>query len=211
MNSNICYNLLHYHTEGYDSKGRFNSYWHQIDEIRKRNPKRILEVGIGSGFLNHYLKSLNLNITTLDIELNLKPDVIGSVLALPLKSNSFEMVVCFQVLEHLPFESFPACLKELSRVSKRWVVISLPDATRGVSLFIRSTGRVSWTKILIIPHFIRKKHTFNGEHYWEIGKKGFPLRFIRKIIENTGLKFIKTYRVPEFMIHRFFVLENDVK
>ena len=41
----------HYFNEFYDSKERWISYWHQINEIIKLNPKKVLEIGIGNGFV----------------------------------------------------------------------------------------------------------------------------------------------------------------
>ena len=45
----------HYYKEAYDTKDRFISYWHQINEIIMLNPDSVLEIGIGNGFLSKYL------------------------------------------------------------------------------------------------------------------------------------------------------------
>ena len=45
----------HYFNESYNSKERFISYWHQINEIIKLKPKKVLEIGIGNGFVSKYL------------------------------------------------------------------------------------------------------------------------------------------------------------
>jgi len=52
----------HYFVNSYDSKGRFISYWYQINEIIKLNPKKVLEIGIGNGFVSKYLKERKVNI-----------------------------------------------------------------------------------------------------------------------------------------------------
>ena len=90
----------------YDYKGRFISYWHQINEVIKLKPKSILEVGIGNGLVANYLKQRNYNVVTLDIDPNLNPMVVGSVLNLPFHDQTFDVVTCFQVLEHLPYNFF---------------------------------------------------------------------------------------------------------
>ena len=46
----------HYFNKSYDSKERFISYWTQINEIIKLNPKEVPEIEIGNGFVSNYLK-----------------------------------------------------------------------------------------------------------------------------------------------------------
>ena len=84
----------HYLSVGYDSKGRFCSYWHQISEILSVRPEKILEIGMGNGFVSNYLKERGLNIVTLDINRRLKPDLLGTILSLPFVNESFNVVAC---------------------------------------------------------------------------------------------------------------------
>ena len=114
----------HYFTESYDLKGRFISYWHQIHEIIRLRPKRVLEIGIGNGFVSKYLKERRTNVLTLDIDKNLNPDIVGSVLDVPFSDNSFEVVVCYELLEHLQYENFYKALSEIFRVSKSYAILS---------------------------------------------------------------------------------------
>ncbi len=98
----------HYTGTSYATKGRFASYWHQINEIERLQPKTILEIGIGSGFFRRELMFLEQppDIYSIDIAQDLQPDVVADVTRLPVKSNSVDLVVAFQVLEHLPFRLF---------------------------------------------------------------------------------------------------------
>jgi len=53
--------------------------------------------------------------------------------------------------------------------------------------------------VWVIWHYFRfriplyQKHKFAGEHYWEIGKRNYPLRKILNIIEKWGVKVVKHY------------------
>ncbi|MBW1936730.1 MAG: class I SAM-dependent methyltransferase, partial [Deltaproteobacteria bacterium] len=85
----------HYFRKEYDSKKRWISYWHQIDEILTLSLNSVLEVGIGNGLVANYLKRRGINITTLDIDERLMPDYVGSVLDMPFADNSFEVVTCY--------------------------------------------------------------------------------------------------------------------
>jgi hypothetical protein len=49
-----------HYLKSYDTKGRFISYWHQIDEIFKLSPENVLEIGIGNRFVSDYLKKLKI-------------------------------------------------------------------------------------------------------------------------------------------------------
>jgi ubiquinone/menaquinone biosynthesis C-methylase UbiE len=192
----------------YDSKERFCSYWHQINEIISLKPKKVLEIGIGNGFVTRYLRDKELNVTTLDIAHELRPDVAGAVLAIPFKNGSFDVVTCCEVLEHLPYSEFPKALKEIHRVSRKHVVLSLTDVTTAYRINIE-LPRIRPIKRLINHPFHRPaRHTFDGEHYWEIGKTSYPFKRIEFDIRQSDLNIIKTYRVFEFYYHRFFLLEK---
>lgn len=197
--------VSHYDWNFYCDKSRWCSFWHQLDEIISLKPKSILEAGPGPGITGVVLKHLGYDYKSLDIADDLKPDYLGSVLNIPLADNSFDIIVCFQILEHIPYESFKTALNELFRVSKKHVIISLPDASivYPQSLFIPKIGKISFS----VPRPLKpQKHVFNGEHYWEINKLETPLKRVKKDIEETGFKINKTYRVFENPYHRFFVL-----
>jgi predicted SAM-dependent methyltransferase len=199
----------HYFNEVYEGKGRFISYWHQIDEIISLNPRKILEVGVGSGFVSGYLKERNINVITLDIDKRLNPVIIGNVLNLPFKENSFDIIVCCEVLEHLDYENFYSSILEISRVSRAYIILSMPDVSR-VSRFSIQVPVIGDLKLLIpIPRFRKLKHKFDGEHYWEIGKKGYPIKKIINDIQRTGMYVEKTYRIFEYPYHRFFLLKKN--
>lgn len=123
-------------------------------------------------------------------------------------SCSFDVVACFEVLEHLPYEEFKKALQEIYRVSVRHAVLSLPDCTRACKLELQ-IPKVGDLKFLIsLPRLRAPVHIFNGEHYWEIGKAGYPLRRLLDDIETTGFKLISSYRVFEAPYYRFFILRK---
>ena len=141
----------HYFNKCYDSKQRFMSYWHQINEIIKLNPKKTLEIGIGNGFISKYLKERSLNIITLDIDRKLNPDVTGSVLQMPFGNESFDAVACYEVLEHLPYSNFGAVLAEIFRVSKSHAIISLPDINRAYRFNVQIPKICEIRKLIPLP------------------------------------------------------------
>lgn len=57
------------------------------------------------------------------------PDKIrGSVASMPLRDRSFDMVTSQEVLEHLPYRDYHLALAEIQRVSKKYILVSVPNS-----------------------------------------------------------------------------------
>lgn len=198
----------HYFDKSYDSKDRIISYWYQIKEIIELNPEKVLEIGIGNGFVSQYLRNRKINILTLDVDERLKPDISGSILEIPFADGSFDTIASFEVLEHLPYEDAKKALTEIYRVSQKYAILSLPDCT-SVYRFCISIPKIGlYNKLIPLPRFKAPKHIFDGEHYWEIGKAGYSLDKIITDIQKTGFEIKKTYRLLENPYHRFIILKK---
>jgi ubiquinone/menaquinone biosynthesis C-methylase UbiE len=201
----------HYDFQKYISIGRWNSFYHQIDEIISTNPDSILEIGVGSGLLRMVLKDLiHCNYKSMDIDEDLKPDFIGSVTQMDFSDKQFDVVGCFEVLEHLPYEHyFQKALSEIFRVANKAVILSLPDAGKVIRLQIPKICR---QKIIKKPFTKPEEHKFDGEHYWEINKKNYEIdKIIKKINEigkSNDFYMKKEYRIYENPYHHFFILER---
>ncbi|MCD4705450.1 class I SAM-dependent methyltransferase [bacterium] len=197
-----------YDFQKYCEQDRWSSYWHQINDVLKCNPKNVLEIGVGDKVFGDYIKNnTNIKYFCLDIAEDLNPDIIGSVDNMPIENNVYDLVCAFEILEHLPFEKFKKSLDELYRVSKKDVIISLPHWGRHFSIDIRIPyfKRFSWQYKC---NFFPIKHKFNGQHYWEIGKKGYSIKRIREEFSKAGFKIIKDYIVFKSPYHHFFVLRK---
>jgi 2-polyprenyl-3-methyl-5-hydroxy-6-metoxy-1,4-benzoquinol methylase len=201
----IQVNKEHYFN-GYDTKKRWMSYWYQINEVLNLNPNNVLEIGIGNGTVSTHLKSRNINVTTVDVDKSLNPDYVCDVKELTsiFNEHSFDVVLCSEVLEHIPFEYFEHCLDQIKQVSNKNVVISLPDA-RTSCLYFKLP--LLQAKHIFFPHPIKKEHDFNGEHYWEINKRGFEVEKIERAIKKH-FNIINCYNVVEQPYHRFYVLSR---
>jgi ubiquinone/menaquinone biosynthesis C-methylase UbiE len=198
----------HYFRAQYDQRSRFLSYWHQIDAIWSLQPQNVLEIGVGNSLVAGYLKRRGINIVTLDIDASLCPDSVGSVLQIPFPDGAFAAVACFEVLEHLPYQVFPVALGELYRVSSEYVIISVPDHTRAYRFNIQIPKLGEIRKLIVIPKLNPPRHTFNGQHYWEIGKAEYPLRRIMRDMEEMGFDILGSYRIFESPKYHFFILRK---
>ncbi len=123
-------------------------------------PTSFLDAGCGEGFVARALLSElpDLRLVGCDLspvaarlaaEQNPNADfVAASVLRLPFGDNTFDVVGCFEVLEHLPGDGPHIALRELSRVGRKAVVLSVPhepyfsvaNAARGKNWNVRPRG-----------------------------------------------------------------------
>ncbi|MBU1019227.1 MAG: class I SAM-dependent methyltransferase [Patescibacteria group bacterium] len=194
----------------YESPGRFISYYHQIKAISEETPGTILEIGIGSGTVANYLKNNGFNIETCDFDADLQPDHVADIRDLPFREGEFDLVTAFQVLEHLPFEDFEKAMSQLHKASSKTVIISIPYITLNIYWKCKCIPFLKpWYFMWRICELSFLKHKFNGEHYWEMGKKGFSRKKIRKILKKTGFSIKEEFTPEMFPYHYFFVLEKS--
>ena len=105
--------------------------------LAQSEPKSVLDAGCGEGFVTKYLadRDPRLRLTGVDVS----PEAIeyaqarfgdvarfctGSVFTLPFSDNSFDTVVCSEVLEHI--NDAERAVQELKRVARRYVLITVP-------------------------------------------------------------------------------------
>jgi SAM-dependent methyltransferase len=91
----------------------------------------ILDVGTRDGYIARQLAQRGHRVTALDLELPLLNDdritcVQGDVTDLHFASDTFELVLCAEVLEHLRPQSLAAACSELQRVARTYLLIGVP-------------------------------------------------------------------------------------
>jgi len=191
---------------------RIESITEQLRQICYSGYTDILEIGVGEGFLGHCLKEFpQISHTTLDFAEELNPDYVGCVTNMPFDDNQFDIVVCCQVLEHLPFTEFLPSLKEIRRIARHKAIISLPDKRRHFGAAV-CVARFGWFKYEWNParrYNAHKELEFNGEHYWEIGCKGSLGGDIVRNMKKAKFKIEKQYRLWNHSWHCFFILRSD--
>ena len=106
----------------------------RISDLMNIMPKghdSVLDVGARDGNLSRLLTEHFASVTALDLE---KPSIAhdriacveGDVTRLELASDSFDVVLCAEVLEHIPGKGLEQACCELIRVAKSHVVIGAP-------------------------------------------------------------------------------------
>ncbi len=124
---------------------RLASYW-LTSALKGRTGLEALDVGCGTGFTMLRLRSL----PEIDCVVGLDPSIealehargrhdmplfCGSAVALPFENASFDVITCFDVLQHVPEGEDGRAVEEMSRVLRPGGVV-----------LIRSNARPSWSR-----------------------------------------------------------------
>ena len=129
-------------------------------QVAALEPTSFLDAGCGEGFVARVLRRRlpDLELTGCDLspaaarlaaaQNPAARFAAASLLALPFPDGAFDVVGCFEVLEHLPAGAPDRALRELARVARRAVVLSVPhepyfslaNAARGKNLGVRPRG-----------------------------------------------------------------------
>lgn len=199
----------HYEFGSYDDLERWGSYWHQLRAALATRPRRVLEIGTGTRVFRSYLENRGIEVRSVDIDATRGPDYVADVSdldnTLP-AGLTFDCVAAFQVLEHLPYERFEACLAGLARRASPWCLISLPYFGLHFRLSLSFAG-LRLSRGFSIPAPMRWK--FNGEHYWELGWEHSP-----RAVTRTMAKYFEVVSrgfVPENPYHYLWVLRSRAR
>jgi len=140
------------------------------DAILKRLPRgklKVLDLGCGDGYLSCKIAERGFNVTSVDLsqnrldkfkaqaeKLNIK-QVLGDITKIEFPSESFDVIVCSEVIEHLP--NFKAVLAEACRLLKkgRYFIVTVPNNEK--------------LKIISCPHCL--KHFYRDDHVNSFNKQ----------------------------------------
>jgi ubiquinone/menaquinone biosynthesis C-methylase UbiE len=126
--------------ELYDCHNNWGKEYHKINFDRAKltaaaipnDTAIILDIGCGDGLVLSMLRDSGYDAVGFDLSYhalkhikNVKL-VQGSACHLPFSSNSFDCVMACEVLEHIPDNIFNSVLEEISRVTKKYVIITVP-------------------------------------------------------------------------------------
>lgn len=178
-------NLQKYKSKNPVRKFLLNRFMLKISGIfRQVAPQKALDAGCGEGLIIEYLNKMNklqkmgktieffgidMSENAIDIARIKAPFATfstGNVYTLPFPDNFFDLVICSEVLEHLKDPEI--ALKELGRVSKKDVLVSVPNEP--------------WFRI---SSFLSGKYLKNwGNHPEHIQNWSMPefIRFVKKEI-----------------------------
>lgn len=106
-----------------------NAIYTLLDNIPKEVEK-ILDLGAGTGYVEeripNYYQVLAMDIDEKILRQNPRPSCLGDALQIPLKDKSVDMTITCDVLEHISVEKLEQAVKEMKRVTKKYIYIQVP-------------------------------------------------------------------------------------
>ena len=201
----------HYNFDGYVNNERWNSYYYQVNEVLKCKWSSVLIIWVWDWIVADILKGFWKEVTTFDFDKSLNPDILWDVTKIDeIINRKFDIVVCCQVLEHIPFDMFEKIIEKIKNITKERFILSLPNRNVWFKFQFKAPligkrwfkfhFRLFWTN-----HFEINKEWI-WEHYREIdAKKEWKFKKIKNII-NEFYKIDNIYIPYENTYHVFFIL-----
>lgn len=184
------------HTSKNPLKTLFLSFYYKTftKELKKLEIKSVLDIGCGEGFILNKLKEegigkswegIDYSKEAIEIGKKTHPNLSlkqGSIYDSKFKDNSFDLVVCTEVLEHL--KEPKKALKEVIRISNKYVLLSVPNEP--LFLFSNFTqwgkdiGHINHWTFWGFPNFVKK----NAGIKIKIISKRYPFPWTMLVLEK---------------------------
>jgi 2-polyprenyl-3-methyl-5-hydroxy-6-metoxy-1,4-benzoquinol methylase len=186
--SKLPTNLVKHTSKNPIQKFLINNFFSSlISLIKPLNTESILDAGCGEGFtmnkliesgINAKLEGIEYSKDSISFGKKLFPNLIikqASIYDLPHKNNSFDLVICTEVLEHL--EKPEKAVKEMLRVSRKYLIVTVPNEP-----------------------FFMLSNLLRGKNLSRFGNDAGHINHwnpfgLKKLLENQGLR-IKKIRLP---------------
>lgn len=146
-------------------------YRHIVGLVKKTGARHILDVGCGEGFTIRALREAGVGMMTVGVDYSpsalawsqannvaCSPLHVADAQRLPFSDNSFDLVLCLEVLEHLPDSRLG--LVELLRVARDWVLVSVPHEP-----FFRGGNFLRGKHLRALGNDPEHLHTYSGRAF----------------------------------------------
>ena len=186
-------------------------YQHRDLQSLGAEVRRILIIGPGQGLDTAIFRWMGFEVTTFDIDETFEPDHIGSVHEMTMfGEKQFDAVIASHVLEHLAVPYLDRSIAELARVA-RYALVYLPVAGRHMQLrFVPGVRLLDLSLHVDLFNWFHKPDGVTprymaGQHFWEIGMRGFRLADVRRRFE-PHFEILNVYRNHDWRPSQNFVL-----
>lgn len=168
--------------------------------------KIILDMGCGEGILVEQYRNKGYNITGMDLYYSSEFVIKGDITDTKLDSDSYDLILCLDVIEHLNFEEQEKALKEIHRILKNDGILlaAIPNLAHFASrLSFLLTGRLFRTSKIE-----RHKGDRPIDEYIDLIKNYFTIVKRKGIFPTFPISAIVTYKFPSKAIPLHRVLNK---
>ncbi len=173
-----------------------NFYKVLIEEAKKLKAQIILDAGCGEGFtltrlnenkIGKEFVGIDYSEAAVKIGKSIHPELklrAGSIYKIPFKDNSFDLVICTEVLEHL--EKPEKALAELERVTKSYCIISVPhEPWFIIANLLRGKNISRWgNDIEHVNHWSRDGIVKLMDKYFDVGVVRNPFPWTMLVVKK---------------------------
>ncbi len=125
------------------------------------DPTRVLDAGCGPGMLMQLLAEQGLDVAGVDASpavhemadpITAKSISVADISLMPFADGEFDLVICREVLEHLPLRRYVSSISELCRVSSKYVYVTTRFHPKPFTMFdVTTEFEVDPTHITLAP------------------------------------------------------------
>lgn len=181
-------------------------HYHVIRDLCASEHGDVLEVGTGDGVVRRCVQPFVASYTVMDVNEQLKPDVLGNLLdPQPALAARFDAVVCTEVLEHLPFEQLARAVAQLASFLRPGgrLYLTLPHR-KGHMLVVTPRQRLlKWRFPVGLTslseawnRFVRRRIWIDPHHCWEIGDGRVRRTDVERVLQAAGLRAERCTELP---------------
>jgi len=165
---------------------------------------RVLELGCADGRIIDRIKGdykIGIDFVIKPLKKVTTKVYASNISDLPFDDNSFDVVISTEVLEHLDAKTFQKALKEMNRVSSKYIVISVPYREQLIQLLAHCSNCKRYY------HAFLHKRSFSDNDFVEM----FP---DFKIVKS--FKYGTTSNIPRFLLKlkyitgSYFVVKSGI-
>lgn len=198
----------------WDPEARVNSQEDRVAFASSMIPttvKTIVDLGCGNGLFLNFLTNRKDN--TYDHLLGLEQSrtalnyvatdrIQADIISVPIKNQTFDLVTNMEVVEHLSTSDFACALEEIARLSKKYILVSVPYKEKLKDYFIEC--QQCGTRF----HRNFHKRSFDTETvkslFSKLGFRNIAMSFFGKKAEMVGLSWVysiyKQFNPPPLQI-----------
>jgi 2-polyprenyl-3-methyl-5-hydroxy-6-metoxy-1,4-benzoquinol methylase len=184
-----------------ETEEHWRLYWRQQSIMQKKvlPGHRVLEIGVGTGFTANHLRSKGVEVITLDIDAEKKPDIVANLVNYEFR-DEFDHILAFEVFEHIPFSEFESAIQKLSRVCHQYFFISVPRNERSI---FQATLNLPFLQQQYIQLSVPRGRITDKHHFWELDHKSAPASIFERAFKSAGFSYINSEKAFSRVFYTF--------